>query len=145
MNANFGRLWMERRGEEKKKKDYIQLFYVKSSSVFVRGISLNFCIWAERERKREREREREREGEFLPRGFLSTRNVDVIEGRRGKLMALTVWEIRKGIYRSFECTSRAETSSIFQRRGGGGGEKKGKKKGTESNKETRSLETEREG
>lgn len=87
--------------------------------------------------------QREREREFLPRGFLSTRNVDVIEGRRGKLMALTVWEARKGIYRSFECTSRAETSSIFQQRGGGG-EKKGKKKGTESNKETRSLETEKE-
>lgn len=72
--------------------------------------------------------QREREREFLPRGFLSTRNVDVIEGRRGKLMALTVWEARKGIYRSFECTSRAETSSIFQRRGGGGEKKRKKKK-----------------
>lgn len=63
--------------------------------------------------------------------------------RRGKLMALTVWEARKGIYRSFECTSRAETSSIFQRREGGGG-KRGRKKGTESNRETRSLEREKD-
>lgn len=58
-------------------------------------------------------------------------------------MALTVWEARKGIYRSFECTSRAETSSIFQRKEGGGG-KRGRKKGTESNRETRSLEREKD-
>lgn len=90
-----------------------------------------------------------RERAFLPRGFLSTWNVDVIEGRRGKLMALTVWEARKGIYRSFECTSRAETSSIFQRRGIGEKrrrreKRKKKKRGTKSNRETRSLKREKD-
>lgn len=43
------------------KKDYIQLFRVKSSSVFVREISLNFCIWGEKEHSCQ--------GDFYPRGM----------------------------------------------------------------------------
>lgn len=128
--GNFGRLWMGRKKREREKKqDRHSIIRVKSSSVFVRRNFAQFCIWRERA--------------FLPRGFLSTWNVDVIEGGRGKLMALTVWEARKGIYRSFECTSRAETSSIFQRRGREKRKKKSKK-GTESNGETRSLGREKD-
>lgn len=63
--------------------------------------------------------------------------MDVIEGRRGKLMALTVWEARKGIYRSFECTSRAETSSIFQRRGIGEKRRRREKRKKKKEKQNR--------